>query len=267
MDDPGPLSLIQMVILAIVQGATEFIPVSSSGHLVLVREVLAWSDEHGIVVDIILHASSLLAILVYFWRDWVALFNVYTQREQPEDAEFYRRLPGYLILATLPLVFIAPFLEPHMEKVRHADKVAVIMIATAVWFIFAERMRPPKRRFGWATAIAMGLIQTVALLPGASRSGLTTGAGLLMGLDRDQSAKFAFFMALPAISGAIIYEVPKIIQAGADGLAFGLLAVGFVVCMIVSLACIHFCLKFFKSHSLIVFSLYLFMVGTFLLSR
>ena len=97
-----PMMILPMLVLAVVQGATEFIPVSSSGHLVLVRELLGWSDEHGIVVDVLLHVARLGAVLIYFWRDWVMLFQVYTGKSTTEDAEFYRRLPAYLILATIP---------------------------------------------------------------------------------------------------------------------------------------------------------------------
>jgi len=177
MPESESLNLLQMVILAIVQGATEYIPVSSSGHLVLARELFHWSDEHGIVVDVVLHAASILAVLIYFWRDWVMLFKVFTGQPVEGDTVFYRRLPLYLIAATLPLVFLAPVLEPHMGTVRNADLVAIIMIATAVWFVVAEKFKPPTRAFGWAAPIMMGLIQIIALLPGASRSGLTTGAG------------------------------------------------------------------------------------------
>ena len=193
------------------------------------------------------------------------MLNVYTGREVADHPEFYRRLPLYLLIATMPLILFAPLIQPHMESVRKADLVALVMIATAVWFVFAERMKPPCRTFSWAAPLAMGILQLVALLPGASRSGLTTGAGLLVGLERTQAARFAFLMAVPAISGAIIYEIPHIQAAGSSGLSLGFLGIGFGLCLIVSLACIHFCLRLFRSHSLIVFSVYLVLAGAGLL--
>lgn len=267
MPESEGMTVLQMLVLAVVQGATEYIPISSSGHLVLVRELFHWSDEHGIAVDVVLHAASILAVLMYFWRDWVSMFKVYTGRDVSDESQFYRRLPVYLFIATLPLILFAGWIEPHLGKVRNVDLVAAVMIATAIGFVFAERMKPPCRSFGWSAPVAMGLIQLVALLPGASRSGLTTAAGLMVGLERTQAARFAFLMAFPAIAGAIVYEIPRIEAAGTNGLDFRLLAFGFGICLMVSLACIHVCLKLFKAHSLRVFSVYLAVAGLILIVR
>lgn len=262
-----PLNALQMVVLAAVQGATEFVPISSSGHLVLVRELLGWSDEHGVLVDILLHAASLLAVLLYFRRDWALWLKAFRTPEAlpAEERHFYRSLPGYLILATVPVVLFGPPLEGTLTSVRKASIVALIMLGTAVWLVVCERFKPSEKGFSWKTAFVMGAVQVFALLPGASRSGLTTGAGLLMGQRRDQAAKFSFFMALPAVGGAILYETPKMLEAGTDVLNPGLILLGFLVCLLVSLSCIHFCLKFFRSHTLLIFSGYLVAVGLVLL--
>lgn len=259
------LSYLQITVLALVQGATEFIPVSSSGHLVLARELFAWSDDHGLVVDVMLHAASLMAVLIYFWRDWLAWWEAVRGRGDEERRPFYRALPAYLILATVPVILFAPGLKDRLESIRSAGIVAAIMVIVAVWFLIAERFKKTGKPFTWKTALAMGSIQVLALLPGASRSGLTTSMGMLMGQQRADAAKFAFFMLLPAISGAILIEVPDMAQAIHGGLDARVLLAGFVVCFAVSLACIHFCLKFFRTHSLILFSLYLFALGGTLL--
>ena len=260
------MTTIEAIILATVQGITEYVPVSSSGHLVLARELCGWSDEYGVVMDVALHAASLLAVVVYFHKDLFDLVRSLVQPNRPDSAQ-NRKMILWLILATIPAALCGPFLEPHMEVFRHGWLVGLIMLGTATWFLVCERYRPAQQKPLTAkTSLAIGVAQVCALLPGASRSGLTIGAGLLSGQLRADAARFSFFMALPTIAGAVLLEGLKVAKepCGLDPATVG---IGAVVCFVVSLASIHFCMKLFRNHPLTLFSAYLFVAGGLMLVR
>lgn len=262
-EDVFTMPLWQILFLAVVQGATEFIPVSSSGHLVLAREWMGWSDHGGVVMDVVLHAGSLLAVVLYFWRDWLAVGRAWLQPRGADDpaAAFHRRLPLLLVVATIPIILTGPTIGDHLETFRHAVQVGGIMLLAAGWFAFCEWKKRERSPFGMGQALFVGVVQVAALLPGASRSGLTTGAGMLAGLPRTEAARFAFFMALPAIGGAILIKSPAIVHAADVGWTAGQLWFAFLSCFAVSIASIHICLSFFRRHSLMVFGGYLVVIG------
>jgi undecaprenyl-diphosphatase len=258
------MTLAHAFLLALVQALTEFIPVSSSGHLVLCRRLFGISDAGGIMFDIVLHAGSLLAVLLYFWRDWARFGQSVFDPDAPERS-FYLQLPLLLLIATAPLVLAGPFLAPAMEAVRSPRMVGAVMLAAAAWFVLCERLRKTERPFRARTALFMGLAQVFAMLPGASRSGLTTGAGLVAGRPRTDAARFSFFMLIPAVTGAIVYESPAILGSQTAGFRVAHLVTGFAVSFAASLGAIHFCLRFFRRHSLTGFAVYLAVLGTLLL--
>lgn len=260
------MSILETIILATIQGITEYVPVSSSGHLVLVRELCGWSDEYGVAMDVALHAASLLAVVFYFHKDLFRLLMALLQPARPH-AKQDRKMIGLLIVATIPAALCGPFLEPVMSVFRHAWIVGLIMIGTASWFILCERIKSSNQTPLTALkALGIGLAQVCALLPGASRSGLTIGAGLLSGQARADAARFSFFMALPTIAGAVLLEGIKIAREPC-GLDPAMVALGTAVCFAVSLASIHFCMKLFRKHPLTIFTAYLFIAGGIMLVR
>lgn len=253
------MNFFQIVVLAVVQGLTEFIPVSSSGHLVLVRELFGWSDEGGVFLDVLLHAGSLLAVFIYFFKDWWQLaLSILCPRG--EMAGVGRRFLLMLVVATLPAALIGPFADHFMNVVRHGWVVGLVMLLTAVWFVFCERRKREERsEMSFPTALLMGMAQLLALLPGASRSGLTTSTGLLAGQPRHMAAKFSFFMVAPTIVGALLLKCHNMEDISLfDPWA---LAGGCLVCFLVSLGAIHFCMRIFRKHSLIGFAGYLAVLG------
>lgn len=258
------LTFWQAFYLAVIQGATEFIPVSSSGHLVLMRKIFSWSDKGGLVFDTILHAGSLSALLIYFWREWKNIIKSYFVRTNPEFS-WYRRLPWLLVVATIPVVIAGPIFKPILESedtVRTCTATGLCMIITALWFWLSElRFSPKSKPIGFLHALFIGCMQVIALLPGASRSGWTAGAGILCGHTRESAVRFAFFMAIPAITGAIIFQVKDIIAMSRVELEPTLISTGFIVSFLVSLGAIHLCLIYFRAHSLKIFSVYLAVVG------
>lgn len=267
------LNLLQTLAMAVLQGLTEFLPVSSSGHLVLVRQLFGWSDQGGLVFDTVLHGGSLTAILIYFWREWVDIFRAYLSKSKFEigklensTGQYYRMLPWLIIAATLPVVIAGPLLKPFLESettIRNASATGLSMIATALIFLLAERRQPSAagKRISFLNAIFIGCLQIVALLPGASRSGWTTAGGIFCGQSRENAVRFAFLMAVPAIAGAIIFQSKDIFQSPQTGLEPVFMLIGFAVSFIASLGAIHFCLKYFRAHSLRPFAAYLVLVG------
>ncbi|MDO9541313.1 MAG: undecaprenyl-diphosphate phosphatase [Kiritimatiellia bacterium] len=264
MTTGSELTLVQSIVLAAVQGITEFLPVSSSGHLVLARRLFGWSDNGGLVFDTVLHAGSLAAILLYFRHTWRDIAAGYFRFRNPAlSAE--RRLPWLLVWATLPIVLAGPLLKPFLESedmARNSAAVGLSMIATALLFQLCDlRPRCSGKPAGFRDALAIGLMQIVALLPGASRSGWTTAGGILTGQSRETAVRFAFLMAVPAIAGAILFQVRDILQTGHTRGAPLQILLAFTVSFLVSLGAIHFCLVYFRRHSLRGFSIYLGLAG------
>ncbi len=258
------LTLFQSIVLAAVQGITEFLPVSSSGHLVLVRKLFGWSDDGGLVFDTVLHAGSLTAILIYFMGTWRAIIRGYFRLHSPECAAD-RRLPWLLVAATLPVVLAGPLLKPFMESeelARNGISVGLSMLSTALLFLLCDlRFRPSVKPLGFRDAFLIGLMQIVALMPGHSRSGWTTAGGILTGQSRETAVRFAFLMAVPAIAGATLFQVRDILHMGHAQIEPVQILVAFAVSFVVSLGAIHFCLVYFRRHSLRAFSIYMAIVG------
>ena len=261
------LTLFQSVVLAAVQGITEFLPISSSGHLVIVRKLFGWSDDGGLVFDTILHAGSLAAILIYFQHTWRNIAAGYFRFNSPERSAD-RRLPWLLITATVPIVLAGPLLKPFLESTdmaRNSVTVGLSMVATALLFQLCDlrfrRFRPSGQPIGFRDALTIGLMQVAALLPGASRSGWTTAGGILTGQSRETAVRFAFLMAVPAIAGAILFQVRDILRMGHTQVEPLQMLIAFAVSFLVSLGAIHFCLVYFRRHSLRGFSIYLVIVG------
>ena len=271
------LTLFQSLVLAVLQGITEFIPVSSSGHLVIARVVFHWSDDGGLLFDTILHAGRLAAILIYFRRDWLGVLQGYRHPRNPDFA-WFRRLPWLLVVATVPVVIAGPLLKPFLASavtIRNSLVVGLSMLATALFFWLCERRSVPCNRsplpeqpglrrprpVGFLQALLIGCFQVVALLPGASRSGWTAGAGMLAGQSRESAVRFAFIMALPAIGGAMVLQIKDILAAPVFFMPWLQIGLGFLVSFLASLAAIHFCLIFFRAHSLRGFAVYLAAAG------
>lgn len=197
------LSLLDIVILAIVQGLTEFLPISSSGHVVILAEILGSSD--GIVdLNIVLHAGTLLSILVYYHRTILQLLG--------DD----RRVIGLLILATIPAVIVGLPLMIFCENLLDSALLAgALLPVTGLVLLWTKRLPEGKaeyREMSLSTAIRIGIVQSLAILPGISRSGTTIAAGMKEGLQRPSAATFSFLIAIPALCGAIVLKVPKLIS-------------------------------------------------------
>jgi undecaprenyl-diphosphatase len=210
----------QLVVLAVVQGLTEFLPVSSSGHLILVPILTGWPDQ-GIEIDVATHVGTLAAVLIYFWRD-VARMATGLVRFAAGRRDPGAKLVGYLIVGTIPALIVGLIIEKTAGTAfRHLEAVAWTMVAFGVVLFFADRFGLTIRRMDHLTirqVIVIGLAQCLAFVPGTSRSGITMVAARILGYERVEAARFSFLLSIPAISAAGLWEGLKIYQSGSAGL-------------------------------------------------
>ena len=263
------LELLQAVVLGIVQGLTEFLPVSSSGHLLLGQYFLGLDqDRFGLSFDVALHMGTLVAVVSYFWRDLLrmalAFFRSFGHRDLANDAD--QRMAYLIIAATVPAAVIGYFLEGFFEgpAVRSPWVVVFNFVLIGVLFIVGEVVGKRTRRaskLGFGEAVGIGFAQAAALVPGVSRSGATITLGLFLGLRREEAARFSFLMSVPIIAGAGSLKVGEVILQGMDAAQALLFVVGFVTSAAVGYVTIRFLLNYLTNHSLRAFAFYRFGVA------
>lgn len=259
------MSVLHAVVLGAVQGLTEFIPISSSGHLVLVPEALGW-DEPGLAFDVMLHVASLMALLWYFRKDLIDLVRGVFSGDRAA-----RKLTGLLLVGTIPAAFAGIVLGDYFEEsFTDAKASALQLLMTAAILVAAElilryhRERNERLRtvdeLNAKDATAIGVAQAISILPGISRSGSTIAAGLALKMERDDSARFAFLLAIPALFGAALVKVPDL--AGAD-LSGGAAAAGFVASLVTSYVAIAGLIRYLRTRNLYPFAVYCVVAGLF----
>jgi undecaprenyl-diphosphatase len=221
------MNLLQILLLAIVQGLTEFLPVSSSGHLIVVNELLPEKLPDIVGVEIALHLGTLASILVFYWRKILRLLT--------ED----RRVIGLTIVGTLPAVVVGLPLHEYGMELLQCPLLAGLMFPVTAALLWWSSRRPPGEtsytQLTWRRALLIGVFQAVAILPGISRSGATIAAGLLVGMRRESAAVFAFLLAIPAILGAGVLESRHLFDEHSVGTPFDIMFLGAVVAFVVGL--------------------------------
>lgn len=264
------MSLLQSIVLAVVQGLTEFLPVSSTAHLILVPWLLGWQDP-GLTYDVALHAGTLLALLVYFARDWLRMLRAFFSRRPLHRLPGSRRFFGLIALATLPAALAGYFFESYAESVfRGPLLVAGALMGIALLMWVADRRRRLARTvesINLVDAIVIGLAQAVALVPGTSRAGITITAGLFRNLTRESAARFSFLLATPIIGGATLKKGLEVWQQGfPPGLSPTDFAVGFAVAALTGYAAIAFLLRYLQVRTLKIFVAYRLALGVIILA-
>jgi undecaprenyl-diphosphatase len=258
-------TLLQALVIGIVQGITEPLPISSSGHLILVPAFFGWKDPfiNSLEFSVMLHMGTLLAILIYFWRDWARLIpaGLATIRDRSFRDDPDRRLAWLLVVTLPPAVLAGYFLNDFFEEqVRRPVLVALTLSIGAAILWLADRLGRRDREaesLSFGGAFGIGCAQALALIPGISRSGISISAGLGLGLTREAAARFSFLMAAPIVAGAGLFEARKLVGgASGGGTHLGVLAVGFTAALVSGMFAIGILLRYVRSHSMTIFVVY-----------
>lgn len=247
------LTILQAVILGLVQGITEWLPVSSSGHLVIVQQFFGL--QVPVFFDVLLHLGTLAVICIVFWKDIVGLIKAALRRDFKSE---YGRLFVFILLGSIPTALIGIiFHELLVSFFSNLLVVGIALIATGTLLFFCER-RGGNEELTHKDSLLIGLAQGLAIIPGISRSGSTIGTGLLRGIDRDKLIRFSFLLSIPAVIGAALFEARNVAWSGIDWLP---VLVGVVVSAIVGYCSLKLLLKFIKEQRLRWFSYYCWAVG------
>ncbi|MEA1924127.1 MAG: undecaprenyl-diphosphate phosphatase [Pseudomonadota bacterium] len=256
------MSLINAIILGIVQGLTEFLPVSSSGHLVIAEHLLPGWHQPGIIFEILLHLATLLAVIIFFRQDLALLIkSLYTSGS---EAAKHRRFILMLLLATIPTGIIGltgkKFFVTLFDRL---DVVGWMLLITALLLWLAETKKPEKltkKNTGAIDAIAVGITQGLAILPGISRSGSTIAVGMLLGIEPRTAARFSFLLSIPAISGAALLNLKEISAIPASQIPICI--IGALAALITGLMALKFLIMIIEERRLKIFALYCSVVGS-----
>lgn len=249
------MTIFQAVILGIVQGLGEFLPISSSAHLVLIPWLFGW-NYMGLPFDVALHMGTLLAVVLYFWKDWLGLFKGALSRKPSTE----KRLFWYLVIATVPGALIGFVLEDKAATVfRSPLLIGIMLILLGIVLYMADNKRQLRtlETMTLMDAVLIGLSQALAIIPGVSRAGSTMTTARLLSLTREDAARFSFLMSTPIILGAGLLSV-RHLQPSDINLAF---AMGIITAFIVGLFSISFLLRYLKKSNFKIFVGYRLIVG------
>ncbi len=266
-----PVTWYEAIVYGIVQGLTEFLPISSSGHLLLVPAFFGWEDP-GALFTAIIQLGTMLAVVLYFWRDLIAVITTWVRSWYTPSlrSELNARMGWYLVIGTIPIVIFGFIFRNQIETAaRSLYIVGTMLIVFGLilgaidWASRKERVVESVKR---NDAIAVGLAQALALIPGVSRSGATISAGLLMGLTREAAARFSFLLSIPAIVLSGLYGLYGELGSSSGGVGLMPLIIATVVSFIVGYAAIAFLLRWLARHSLYVFVAYRVILGVLVLA-
>jgi undecaprenyl-diphosphatase len=270
------MPLYQAIVLAIVQAFTEFLPVSSTAHLTLFPWLLGWQDP-GLAFDVALHAGTLVAVLLYFFKDWLtlALCGVglkYPANAPSEEVAQHKKLFWYMVIGTIPGGILGALFERKIEdhfRTPYVIAISMIAIALVMWWADSKsRLTRPLEQSNVGDAVTIGTAQALALCPGVSRSGITITAGLFRGFTREAATRFSFLLSTPLIAGAVAAHLPKLIKlhkAGGLDLPLSTLLISILVSGVAGYFVIAFFLRYLQTHTLKVFVFYRLLFGIIVL--
>lgn len=264
------MDLLQAFSLGVLQGITEFLPISSSGHLVIGEWFFGLKVADLKSFDVALHIGSLLAIFVYFRKDVWGLLKAFVRLFSGKFDGEYAKLILFIVIGTLPAVFAGLLLEERIDAIfRNIYAIGISMMVVGVIFIIGEwahkKMAKESTELTLKKVLIIGVAQAIALIPGVSRSGSTIIAGLFQGIRRESAARFSFLLGMPAILGAGILTAIKSSESAGVAIDTGTMVFGASISFIFSLLSVWFLMKFLKKHTLLVFAIYLIAVGSFVL--
>lgn len=261
------MTTLQIIVLAVVQGITEFLPISSSGHLILVPHLFGWADQ-GLLIDLAVHVGSLVAVLAYFWRDVWMMFRgipkLFTDRRDPGA-----RLLILILIATIPAVVIGLFAKETVETAfRSVELVAWTVIIWGIVLFIADRFGATVRRVEHLTvgaAFLIGCAQAIAIVPGTSRSGITITAARFLGMERADAARFSFLLSLPTIAGAGLLGMKDLMETGSAELQHDAFVAAIIACF-TAFGAIWFLMSYVRRSTYTAFVVYRVLLGIGLLT-
>lgn len=264
------MSIVQAIVLGIVQGLTEFLPISSTGHLRIVPAFLGWEDP-GAAFTAVTQLGTLAAVLLYFREDLTRIARAWLRSLRNPDMRKDRdaRTGWYIILGTIPIgIFGLAFKDQIENGARDLYLIGTTLIVLGLLLLVAEKVGTRTRsleQVGPRDGLVVGLAQAMALIPGVSRSGATITAGLFLGFDRPAAARFSFLLSIPAVVLSGLFEMRKFIGDGGDDTGVGALIIATVLAFVVGYASIAVLLRFLTSHTTYVFVAYRVVLGTIVL--
>jgi undecaprenyl-diphosphatase len=261
------MTLVQIIVLALIQGLTEFLPVSSSAHLILGSIAFGWPDQ-GLVFDVATHLGTLFAALVYFRRDWLEMAGACLLPARTAADHQHRKMAALIVLATLPALLVGGLAPDFVEKyLRDVTVIAWTTLGFGILLGLADRFSPRERdveSLGLRDAVLIGLAQAASLVPGVSRSGITMTAGRLLGLTPEAAARFSFLMAVPIIAAAGSYGLYRVAE-GRAGIDWAQFAIALVLSFVAGWLCIAGFLALIRRVGLLPFVVYRLFLGGILL--
>jgi undecaprenyl-diphosphatase len=256
---------LQALVIGVIQGLTEFLPISSSGHLIAVPYMLGWTDPflESLQFTVMLHLGTLAALVVYFWRDWLRLVpaGLATVRDRSFRGDPDRRLAWLILASTVPAAVAGLLFNDVIEdQIRQVGMVVVALLVGAGIIWIADRWGSKSLgldSLGFPGAVGIGVAQAIALVPGVSRSGISISAGLFLGLTREAAARYSFLMSAPIIAGTGAYETAKLIRGDTPvPVEWGPLVVGMAAAFVTGLVAIGFLLRWLRTHRMTIFVAY-----------
>jgi undecaprenyl-diphosphatase len=240
------MTIFQAIIFGIVQGLTEFLPVSSTAHLILLPWFLGWPDP-GLSFDVALHLGTLVALVIYFWKDWLALLA------KP-------RMIAFIVAGTIPGAVAGVLFESQVENALRSPRIIALMLSLMALVLVIAELRGRRKKdldqITWRDAISVGCAQAFALVPGVSRSGSTITAGLFVGMKRETAARFSFYLSAPIIAGAVAKKMLDIFEVGIPADQVSAFVAGIAVSGIVGYLSIAFLLHYLQTHNTFLFIYY-----------
>lgn len=250
------MDIFQAIIYGIVQGTTEFLPVSSTAHLLLVPWLFGWKAP-GNTFDVALHFGTAIAVITYFFKDWMRLLSSGVKAPKSTDGKLF----WYLILATIPGAVAGVLLDPYMSSLSSPLLIGILLIVMGIVLYLCDRYGQKQttlNEIGLKKSLLVGISQVLAIIPGVSRSGITISAGRAAGIQRADIAKFTFLLSTPIILGDALFHAKDLVHVNIDVLPF---VVAVVTAAFIGLLSIRFLLDFLKTKSFLAFTIYRFVLG------
>jgi undecaprenyl-diphosphatase len=256
----------QIILLALIQGLTEFLPISSSAHLILPSQLLGWKDQ-GFSFDVAVNTGSLLAVVIYFRHDLWTMAKAWVLSLVKGEQSHESKLAWWIILATIPAVIFGfaakDFIATHLRNTTVIASTTIIFGLLLWWADRMSRSELTVYQTGWRKALLIGFAQALAIIPGTSRSGATMTAALMLGLSREAAAKFSFLMSVPVGLGAAILVTKDLIESP-EAIDYQALGIGMLVSFFAAYACIYYFLKFISRMGMTPFVIYRLILGSVL---